>query len=204
MKRLFFLFFIFLLGCETIPQKMPEGTLYTPYQESIVLEGRLLLNVTKALDEFDTQNHRTQSLHLKFLWVQEKETIDMTLFSPLGQSLAKVLIKPHQITLITSQKTLVAKSPEELFMHFFGFPLPVTHMRYWLQAYNQQQRHFEPFEEIKEEGWSLFYDKVEPLDQKTMFAKRLRFKRHMPAPSTISEIDGRVLIDEYSQLGSAK
>ena len=83
MRRLFLLAFVFLAACTTLP----EGPLSERnYQSVITVGGRLSVRYQ--------QGGQPQSLQGKFRWQQQGEQTNITLYSPLGQTIATIQITP--------------------------------------------------------------------------------------------------------------
>ena len=83
---------LFLFGCATvIPPSAPdpaaaEQAAARPYQNMITIGGRLSVQYQ--------QNARDEAIHGSFSWVQRADNAIVTLFSPLGQTIAIIEITP--------------------------------------------------------------------------------------------------------------
>ncbi len=85
MRRLFLLACLSLAACTTLP----EGPLSERnYQSAITVGGRLSVRYQ--------QGGQPQSLQGKFRWQQQGERTNITLYSPLGQTLAAIEITQEE------------------------------------------------------------------------------------------------------------
>ena len=120
-----------LLSACAAPARLPEVPV-AAYSETIELNGRLSVNYSK--------DGAPESLSGKFNWVQAGERIDVSLASPLGQTIAKITVTPREATLVQSdQVTRSAPDIDTLTMDTLGWRLPVTGLRDWLQGYATAQ-----------------------------------------------------------------
>ena len=80
-------------------------------------------------------NGRDEALHGSFEWRQRPDATEVTLASPLGQTLAQIAITPAGATLTQAgQPPLSAADPDALAFQALGWPLPVAGLRDWLQG----------------------------------------------------------------------
>ncbi len=98
------------------------------YRDSIALGGRLSVNYEK--------DGKPESVTGTFNWTQTPAAIDVSLASPLGQTMATIQVTPQSATLIQAgQAPRVAKDIDTLSAQTLGWSLPVSGLRYWLQGY---------------------------------------------------------------------
>lgn len=98
------------------------------YQETVTLGGRLSVRYP--------QDGRPQSVQGKFLWSQQRDATTIELYSPLGQTLARIAIAPGRATLEAARGgSRVAATADALTEQTLGWPLPVDGLRYWLQGF---------------------------------------------------------------------
>lgn len=98
------------------------------YHDLIELSGRLSV--------FYQGNAREESLHGSFTWNQDKRRIQVTLLSPLGQTLATIDIQPGIAVLTqTGKPPMTAADVDALTEQALGWPLPVSGLRDWLQGF---------------------------------------------------------------------
>jgi outer membrane lipoprotein LolB len=116
-----------LAGCATPSAQLSHATV-GPYRDSIDLSGRLSINYQK-----DGQAH---SLTGHFDWAQRPGEIQVSLASPLGQTIAKIRVTPQEAVLTQSERApRVAKDIDTLTEQTLGWSLPVSGLRDWLQGY---------------------------------------------------------------------
>jgi outer membrane lipoprotein LolB len=119
-----------LAGCATtpsVPLANPTAQVGT-YRDTIDLNGRLAANYQK--------DGQPQSINGNFTWAQRPGRIDVSLFSPLGQTVAEITVTPDAATLKQSgREPRVEKDIDTLTAKSLGWTLPVSGLRDWLQGY---------------------------------------------------------------------
>ena len=116
-----------LAGCATAPADL-SPTNVAPYRQTIELEGHLSVNYQK--------DGRAESLSGKFSWQQTAARVDVSLASPLGQTIATVSVTPQSATLTQADHVpRVAADVNTLTAQVLGWSLPVADLRDWLQGY---------------------------------------------------------------------
>ena len=106
---------------------MPHTPL-APYRDTVDVAGTLSVNYQK--------DGKPESITGKFDWQQTPGRVDVSLASPLGQTLAKISVTPESATLIQADRApRVAKDLETLTRDALGWSLPVSGLRDWLQGY---------------------------------------------------------------------
>lgn len=143
-----------LAACAT-----PAPTSQAPvaaYREQIELNGRLSVNYTR--------DGTPESLSGKFNWVQAGERVDVSLSSPLGQTLAKISVTPSGATLEQNGEPPRSAADIDTLTHeALGWRLPVSGLRDWLQGYATAQdgSRFTASpvnnEVVTRDGWRLRY-----------------------------------------------
>jgi outer membrane lipoprotein LolB len=125
---------LLLIGCATVnPPSASESitaeqAAARPYHETIVIGGRLSIRYQ--------QNGRDEAIHGSFTWAQRPERTLVTLFSPLGQTIAIIEITPAVSTLTQAgQAPRTADNVDALVAGALGWPLPVSGLRDWLQGF---------------------------------------------------------------------
>lgn len=112
-------------GCASVAP--PSGG-ERSYQESVTLGGRLSVRYP--------QDGKPQSVQGKFLWSQQRDSTTIELYSPLGQTLARIAIEPGRAILEAARGSRrVAATADALTEQTLGWPLPVDGLRYWLQGF---------------------------------------------------------------------
>ncbi len=162
MRRLFLLTcacaLAVLSGCASVAP-LPTGV--RNYSNEVTLAGRLSLRYPVK--------GKTESVQGKFQWNQRRDTTDIELYSPLGQTIARITIAPGVATLEQSGGVRrVADSADALTEEALGWPLPVDGMRFWLQGFVRAAdgRLLAAMPEVSErldsDGWQLSYPIWQP------------------------------------------
>ncbi|WP_020653643.1 outer membrane lipoprotein LolB [Massilia niastensis] len=116
-----------LAGCATTGANLSTATV-ADYRDTIDLAGRLSVNYLK--------DGRTESLTGKFNWMQRPGRIDISLASPLGQTIANISVTPEEATLTQGDRApRVARDIDGLTQQTLGWPLPVAGLRDWMQGH---------------------------------------------------------------------
>lgn len=98
------------------------------YQETIDLKGRLSVRYE--------QNGKEEALHGSFVWSQGPAGTHVSLLSPLGQTIATILVTTESATLNQAgQAPRSAFDVDALTRETLGWPLPVAGLRDWLQGF---------------------------------------------------------------------
>ena len=116
-----------LTGCATTNANLSHATV-APYRDTVNLAGTLSVNYEK--------DGKPESITGKFDWQQTPGRVDVSLASPLGQTLAKISVTPESATLTQAgQPPRVAKDLATLTNQSLGWALPVSGLRDWMQGY---------------------------------------------------------------------
>lgn len=116
-----------LAGCATTSAPRSSAAV-APYHDSIELAGRIAINYSK--------DGKKESLNGKFTWRQSKDSTDVNLISPTGQTVAVISVTPTSATLKQSGKEpLTASDLDSLTTRTLGWTLPVSGLRDWLQGH---------------------------------------------------------------------
>ena len=122
-----------LSACSTLTSPFssgaaPSSQAVAPYREQLELTGRL--NVVYQKDD------RPESATVNFNWQQTAQRTDVTLYSPVGSTLATIAVTPQQAVLTQSGKApRSAPDVDTLSAQMLGWSLPVSGLRDWLQGY---------------------------------------------------------------------
>jgi outer membrane lipoprotein LolB len=117
-----------LSACATTSSNAPPASSVAAYRDSIELSGRLQANYQK--------DGKPESVSGKFVWTQLPGKVDISLASPLGQTLARITVTPQSATLVQAdQAPRVAADIDSLTAQTLGWQLPVSGLRDWLQGY---------------------------------------------------------------------
>jgi outer membrane lipoprotein LolB len=121
-----------LAGCASAPERpagAPPSGPVAPYTDTIELTGKINVAYTR-----DGQHE--SPLHGRFEWQQSAQRTDVTIYSPLGQTVAQIAVTPQQATLKEGNKPLrTADNIDALSTQALGWTLPVSGLREWLQGH---------------------------------------------------------------------
>src|ERR1700739_898605 len=122
-----------LSGCSTLTSPFSSGAApsagtVAPYREQVELTGRLNVVYQK--------NDKPESATVNFNWQQTAQRTDVTLYTPLGSTLATIAVTPQEAGLTQSDKApRRAPDIDTLSAQLLGWSLPVSGLRDWLQGY---------------------------------------------------------------------
>ena len=122
-----------LSACSTLTSPFssgaaPSGQTVAPYRDQVELTGRL--NVVYQKDD------KPESATVNFNWQQTAQRTDVTLYSPVGSTLATIAVTPQQAVLTQSGKApRSAPDVDTLSAQMLGWSLPVSGLRDWLQGH---------------------------------------------------------------------
>lgn len=117
-----------LAGCATSPANLSHNTVGA-YRDTMTLAGNLSVTYQK-------DGQPQQPLGVKFNWEQTPGGVNVSLASPLGQTLAVINVTPDSATLTEANRPpRSAKDLETLTRDTLGWSLPVSGLRDWLQGY---------------------------------------------------------------------
>ncbi len=190
MRRLFLLGCVWLAACTTLP----EGPLSERnYQNAISVGGRLSVRYQ--------QDGKPQSLQGKFRWQQQGELTDITLYSPLGQTIATIAITPGLAVMTQSGgEKKQAPSVTALTQDVLGWPMPVDGLRYWLQGFVQnvdgklQMASPEGAHSFQSDGWRVRYVSWQR-NASIQYPKRFDMER---TTAEAGDIVLRLVIDDWN------
>jgi outer membrane lipoprotein LolB len=190
-------FSLLLNGCAGLAPQ--TGTSTTPtmpatarkYVENIDLVGRLSVRYRGAEKE--------EALHGNFNWAQTPTVINVTLLSPLGQTVAIIEVTPMGARLLQADKPpRSASDVNELTLRALGWPLPIAGLREWLQGF-AVDRSGRPFvampgrdELTTSDGWHLSYATWQ--DSPIPLPKRIDLERNTTEAGLVSI---RIVIDSW-------
>ena len=116
-----------LAACATTPTSQAN---VAAYRDTLELSGRISVRYLK--------DGKDENLSGKFNWSQKGTRTDVSLASPLGQTIAKISVTPQAATLTQADRApRVAADIDALSAEALGWPLPVSGLRDWLQGYAQ-------------------------------------------------------------------
>ncbi|KFI08019.1 outer membrane lipoprotein LolB [Massilia sp. BSC265] len=141
----------FLTGCATTSTNLAT---VGAYRDTIDLSGRLSTNYQKSGNR--------ESMTVNFDWTQRPGQVDVTIATPLGQTVATIEVTPQSATLTQAGRAPVTEADvDALSQRTLGWPLPVSGLRDWLQGYavDGQGQRFSASparnEIVTQDGWRL-------------------------------------------------
>lgn len=154
---------LLLAACSTVQQNGASNTAATAstqrhYAQKIDIAGRLSIFYSDAKGE-------KKAAHGSFNWNQTSQSTDVTLFSPLGQTVAKIHSTPTEATLYQADRDPVqADDVDMLTANMLDWPLPIQGLKDWLQGFGKNSQHQTFNATINQEseittdsGWRLSY-----------------------------------------------
>lgn len=166
-----------LSGCTSIAAKdsPTTSTVAFQYQDNLFIGGRINIQYQ--------QDDEAKSVSGSFEWLQTETDTNITLISPLGQTIAIIKQNAFGATLQQGNEPLrSAQDVDTLFNETLGWPLPMASMRNWLQGYaiNQQgQRATIPSQDsrpLRADGWQLQFISWQQ-EAEQIYPKRIDLQR---------------------------
>lgn len=153
MRPLILLAVFALQGCVTAPSPAPSPVPSLEMLQSFSLQGR----VSVQYDE--------QSLSGQMSWTANAQGDEVLLSSPLGQGLASIRKNELGVVLMRpGEPVLAAENVEALTQKALGFRLPLSGLRFWIQARPDPSSKSEmrvnsagSVEQIAQDGWKIDY-----------------------------------------------
>ena len=190
MQRRAFLLALACLGACSTTAPLPSGPRH--FRQDVQLSGRLSVSYRVA--------GKAQSLQGKFTWLQRDQQIDIELFTPLGQTMARIAIVPGRARIEEAGGAVrEASSIEQLTEQALGWALPADGLRYWLQGFVRDAQgqliSVTPAQSgtLRSAGWKLRYAAWQA-DGDTARPKRIDFARD----NASSELALRLVIDRWN------
>ena len=123
MHRLFLLLPLLLLGCaSTPPAPQPVARPAQAEQAAFSLTGRLAIR------------HDDERSSAGVRWSHRNGADEILLFTPLGQTVARIRRDAQGVVLDTPEKHYNAQDTEDLTQRALGWHLPLEGLRYWVLA----------------------------------------------------------------------
>jgi outer membrane lipoprotein LolB len=116
-----------LSGCATSTANLSTASV-AAYRDTVDLNGKIGATYQ--------HNGERGAVSSPFTWTQRPGRVDVTLFTPLGQTAAEISVTPDAATLTQpNREPRVAKDIDTLTQQALGWSLPVAGLRDWLQGY---------------------------------------------------------------------
>jgi outer membrane lipoprotein LolB len=147
-------------ACSSLPQATINSaerlhSVSRSYQETIHLSGKISVRYE--------HNNKPQNLPGSFEWEQTGNSLQITLFSPVGQTIAKITQNERGALLEQEGKMpQQADNLDQLLADALRWPLPVSGMRDWLQGFVRQPDGSRTAltasdQTISSDGWNIRY-----------------------------------------------
>jgi len=118
-----------LTGCATPTTSHLSSAPVGAYRDTIDLNGKI--NVVYQKSEGGREGVSGQ-----FSWIQRPGRIEVSLFTPTGQTAAEISVTPESATLTQAgREPRTASDIDALTQQALGYALPVAGLRDWLQGY---------------------------------------------------------------------
>lgn len=185
-----------LAACSTLPTppvtQTGAATTQRSYMDNIALSGRLSIFYEKKSEK--------KAAHGSFSWDQTKALTQVALFSPLGQTIAKITLTPLNATLEQADREPVSADDADMLTEtILGWPLPIKGLKDWLQGFGQNAQHqafiAQPNNEspiTTDSGWRLTYLRWNQNSQGQWYPSRINLDRHS---EEAGEIAIRIVVD---------
>ncbi|WP_370660162.1 outer membrane lipoprotein LolB [Massilia atriviolacea] len=180
-----------LLSACVTPTNLSKDSV-AAYRDAIELNGRLTVNYQK--------DGQTETLTGKFNWNQTPAAVNVSLASPLGQTIATISVTPESATLVQGDRApRVARDIDSLTAQALGWSLPVSGLRDWLQGYatgaDGQRFAASPAANTvtTADGWRLTYVSWQDAGAGKPVPKRIDVAR--VASATVEAMEIRIVID---------
>ena len=181
-----------LSGCATTPTANLSTAPVAGYRDTIDLTGHLAVHYQK--------DGQPENLNGAFTWNQRPGRIEVTLTSPLGQTMATITVTPQQATLTQAgQQPVVAQDIDRLTARTLGWSLPVSGLREWLQGHAIDAGG-KPFTAspanntvVTRDGWHLRF--VAWQDEAAAHPVPRRIDAERPGTAVSDELQIRIVID---------
>lgn len=145
-----------LLGCASKAGRSDANVTFPPVKATYDLTGRL------------SARHGTDALSANFRWHHDKDSDELELASPLGQTIAQLSGSPSGVTLRTADGRIESAGDwQTLTMRGLGWPLPVAGLSQWVQGVPREGAPFAVEAEdsgapgiLRQDGWTVAYNAV--------------------------------------------
>ena len=166
------------------------------WHDAITLSGRLSAHYENS--------GKDETVHGSFNWIQDAAHSELTLRSPLGQTIAQIDVQPGLARLtMASQPPRSAPDADQLAAEALGWPLPVAGLRHWLQGYiaDAGGRHAirppavgNAVANASTDGWQLAWPAWEPGNAGEIRPRRIDLAR---SSAEAGQVNIRIVIDNW-------
>ncbi|OWY37891.1 outer membrane lipoprotein LolB [Xenophilus sp. AP218F] len=112
-----------------------------------------------------------------FAWQHLPEYDEVSINSPLGNTVAKVLRDPSGVSLLADGKTWQADNAEALTRQVLGWPLPLSNLAWWIRGLPApgEAASYEADGELRQQGWRIRFVRDEA--SSSPYPKRVEMAR---------------------------
>jgi outer membrane lipoprotein LolB len=168
-----------LLSACTTPLVTEEAALL------FAAEGRLSLVARQGLAE-------PKQISGRFVWTETERRTQVDLLGPLGEIVARLNVGAYMSELQSKQGIETATTPEQLLQKYFGAPLPVAGLRFWLRGQDKNGQRRAPLG-FEEDGWRMEYTQM--FTDESQLPRIIRLERLSGNEGATVEI--RLVIDQW-------
>lgn len=116
--------------------------------ESYNISGRFLISTPESKDYYGNFN-----------WQHESGNDNLAFMSPLGNTVAQIVVESGLATLTTGGESYSGRNLDAMMMQQLGFSLPLNYLHYWIQGvplpqYKVQDHLVSGFDQL---GWKIEY-----------------------------------------------
>lgn len=143
-------------ACQTLPQ---SASTQKPATTGEIRSGTFNCG-GKLFVRYNTQG-KSQQFPGRFDWSQQGDKLEIQIYSPVGQTVARITEQPDQASLEQPGKpAILSTSLDQLLEEVLRYPLPASGMKHWLQgnikSTDGQIRQLNPEDlSLEQNGWKL-------------------------------------------------
>lgn len=184
MPRFFLLLPLLLLGCASTPPAFQPVTRPAQAEQAVfALTGRLAIR------------HDGERSSAGVRWSHRGGVDEILLFTPLGQTMARIDRDAQGVVLDTSDKHYAAQNTGELTQRVLGWRLPLDGLRYWVLALPAPESKADIEHDangqvsmMRQDGWVIRY---------TRYAAQMPDSLPLRMNLQREEVEIQLLIDEW-------
>ncbi len=118
---------IVLVGCASFYDTTPQKPIVT-YKIPLAIESDFNISGRFIIKQPNKNNYGN------FTWSKSDESEVLDFNSPIGQTVAEIIIESGIATLYTGSESYTAESFNDIMQKQLGFVLPISYLHYWIQG----------------------------------------------------------------------
>jgi outer membrane lipoprotein LolB len=118
---------LILVGCASFYDATPEKQVVI-YKKPVAIESGFNISGRFIIKQPNKNNYGN------FTWNKTNESEILDFNSPIGQTVAEIIIESGIATLYTRNESYTAESFNEVMQKQLGFVLPISYLHYWIQG----------------------------------------------------------------------